>query len=471
MSLSDFGAEHRKTLRTVMIVALCALGVFGICYCVYFNIARNVFSLANCMLDLACLVFLTLLFAFSSDNDGKMKKQQRYFDLLVVSDFLMTFFSLLGNCVMYLPDCVFRFKLFNAFSYSFLALFGFALWLYQKEYSKSKTLDRVIMILLLVMAAAYVAVSFLNIFFPLLFSVDVNGGYDFSRFDFITVLVAAAYLILMYINIISADCPLKKKLAIASCEVTPAVALLISVAAGLGGWNVYLVSISDFAMMIPLYIIFFNVHIEQKKEMLRYETEQAELQAAVTVSQIQPHFLYNSLSVISALCDENPGLAGKATIDFAEYLRENLNYADSMQPIPFIDELNHIRKYIALEELRFPEKLKVEYDIACTDFTIPALSVQPLVNNAVKYGVCKSHGGGTVRISSREEENAYIVTVEDDGVGFDPSVRPVDGKKHIGIENAKIRVERMMGGTLTVRSAVGRGTTATIVIPKGGAAK
>lgn len=465
----DSKIKNAKVIRVLVAAVMCLLGCLGVVLGIAFDVIRNEFTLANALIDVFCLLFLTLLFCFSSGGDTKQRKQQGYFDLLVVTDFLMTFFSLLGDCFLFLPEYVFEIKLFNAFNYSLFAMFFFVLWLYQKENTANKALNKVELILLSVLTASYTVISFLNVFSPILFSIDQNGEFDLSFFDMVTTFFILAYLVLLYLNILFSDCPLKKKLSISSCEVAPAIALVISVIASLKNWDVYLPAVVDVSIMIPLYIIFFNVHIDQKKEMLRYEAEQTELQAAVTVSQIQPHFLYNSLSVIAALCDENPGLAGKATIDFAEYLRENMNYIDSKEPIPFEDEMNHIRKYIALEELRFPEKLNVEYDIACTDFRIPALSVQPLVDNAVKHGVCKSRNGGTVRISSRESENAFTVTVEDNGVGFDPSVKLNDGKKHIGIESARVRIEGMLGGTLTVKSAVGQGTTATIVIPKGSA--
>lgn len=466
--ISDLREKHFNKLRLGLIGLLSLLDLFGFCFCAYYNIVRNVFSLANCLLDMTCLIFLTLLFAFSSDGEAKAGKKQRYFELLVVIDFVMTFFSLLGSAVMFIPGYDLCIKIFDAISVSFLSLLCLVIWLYQKEYSQRKKLVRAEMILIFGMTAAYIAITVVNVFYPILYAVDKNGSYVYSDFDMITTVFGFVYFVLLYINILFAGCPLKKKLSLASCEIAPAVGLIIFIVAGLFNWNVYLPAIIDLSFLIPLYIIFFNVHIEQKKEMLRQEAEQTELQAAVMVSMIQPHFLYNSLSVISALCDENPELAGKATIDFAEYLRENMNCMDFKNPIPFENEMDHIRKYIALEKLRFPDKLKVEYDIECTGFAIPALSVQPLVDNAVKHGVCKSRGGGTVRIAAHEGEYSYTVTVEDDGAGFDPTRVPDDGKKHIGIESARTRIERMTGGTLSIRSAVGQGTTATIEIPKGG---
>lgn len=184
------------------------------------------------------------------------------------------------------------------------------------------------------------------------------------------------------------------------------------------------------------------------------------------ISQMQPHFLHNSLAVIAALCEEDPKLAAQATTAFSDYLRENLNFADKSNPVSFSEELNHIRTYVWLEELRFPNKLTVEYDINCTAFQVPALSVQPMVENAIKHGICKARSGGTVRLSSRETDTAFLVTISDDGVGFDVGKTADDANRHLGIENSRERIRKMMGGSLDIESSPGEGTVVTITIPK-----
>ena len=184
------------------------------------------------------------------------------------------------------------------------------------------------------------------------------------------------------------------------------------------------------------------------------------------ISQMQPHFLYNSLSVISALCEEDPGLAAKATNAFSDYLRENINFANKSDPISFSEELSHIKIYAWLEKLRFPNKLNIEYDIKQDAFPVPALSVQPMVENAIRHGICKTKGGGTVKICSFDTDQYYTVTVSDNGAGFDVSQAIDDGRQHLGIENTRYRIREMVGGSLDIVSAPGKGTTVTIKIPK-----
>lgn len=137
------------------------------------------------------------------------------------------------------------------------------------------------------------------------------------------------------------------------------------------------------------------------------------------------------------------------------------------KPISFERELMHTKNYLSLEQMRFPNKLNIVYDIKATEFRIPTLTLQPLVENAVRYGATKRVQGGTVTISTEKKETGYTVSVTDDGVGFDPSQTKEDGRTHLGISNVRNRIETMCGGTLTVESSPNTGTRAVITIPRG----
>ena len=180
------------------------------------------------------------------------------------------------------------------------------------------------------------------------------------------------------------------------------------------------------------------------------------------ISQLQPHFIYNALSAISEI-EGVPATAQKAISDFSGYLRENLDAMTSPELVSFAKELSHIEKYIALERLRFGDKVNMVYDIRFADFMFPPLTVQILVENAIKHGITKRYEGGTVTISTKEENGECIITVGDDGVGFDTKAE-IAGN-HFGIENVRKRLEYSVGGTLQIDSEIGVGTTATITIP------
>lgn len=134
--------------------------------------------------------------------------------------------------------------------------------------------------------------------------------------------------------------------------------------------------------------------------------------------------------------------------------------------ISFRTELEHIQKYLRLEKLRFQDELEILYDIHVQDFMLPALSVQPLIENAVKHGVGQKVGGGIVSVHSYETDEYYVVRIEDDGVGFEEGEYTEDGGTHVGIENTKKRLDMMINAKLEIKSTKGEGTKATILIPK-----
>lgn len=221
-------------------------------------------------------------------------------------------------------------------------------------------------------------------------------------------------------------------------------------------------------VVIQLYLLFRETR-EHQKELLRYQemqNEMLQMRVSIMVSQIQPHFLYNSLTSIAQLCEKNPSKAKKATIEFSEYLRRNMNSLKEQAPVSFERELKHLETYLSLEKMRFGDELNVEYDIETTDFLIPSLTVQPLVENAVKHGVGMKEDGGTVTIATKEFDDRYEVIVSDDGVGFDTSKKPNDGRTHVGMENVRNRLKTMCDAVLNIESTVGKGTVATITIPK-----
>ena len=134
--------------------------------------------------------------------------------------------------------------------------------------------------------------------------------------------------------------------------------------------------------------------------------------------------------------------------------------------IPFAEELAHVECYLKIEKARFRENLNVIYSVKCQDFEVPPLSVQPLVENAVKHGIAKKRGGGVVTISSRQTETTYQITVSDTGVGFDVERYMEDGKVHVGLMNVRQRLHSIMNATVDVTSVPGNGTTVTVTIPK-----
>jgi sensor histidine kinase YesM len=145
-------------------------------------------------------------------------------------------------------------------------------------------------------------------------------------------------------------------------------------------------------------------------------------------------------------------------------LRGNFGELDNPKPILMSQEMEHVHHYISIENVRFPD-MTFSFEMNSDDFHIPALTIQPIVENAIKHGLMKLQKGGTIRVVSYENETHYCVTVEDDGVGFDTDVL-LDERKHVGIRNIRGRLKAMVNGTLEIESKAGVGTKVLLRIPK-----
>ncbi len=244
---------------------------------------------------------------------------------------------------------------------------------------------------------------------------------------------------------------------------------------GLGLWQGGLISEATFILIfVASLIVLLKVVPQNLNAAIRareLEAEKMILNAKLTesristmISQIQPHFIYNTLGTIEQLCITEPKAASKLVRNFSLYLRGNFSELDNKKPITFSQEMNHVKHYTDIEQVRFPD-MTIQYDLRSVEFLLPALSVQPLVENAIKHGLMGLEEGGIVTISAYETEKYYVVEVTDDGVGFDMSAG-YDETKHVGIKNIRGRIEAMCDGTLTIESKIGSGTKATIKIPK-----
>ncbi len=260
------------------------------------------------------------------------------------------------------------------------------------------------------------------------------------------------------------------------CAVLPLISFGIDVVMiDLGIWNTGVSSKYVFivffiaAMVMVLKIIPNNINALAKAKEL--ETEKMVLNAALAesristmMSQIRPHFIYNTLGSIEQLCDLDPPKAGELVHNFAKYLRGNFGELDNPKPILMSQEMEHVHHYINIENVRFPD-MTFSFEMRSEDFSLPALTIQPIVENAIKHGLMKLQKGGSIRVISYETDKDYCISVEDDGVGFDTS-KLFDDKKHIGIRNIRDRLKVMVNGRLEIESKVGVGTKALITIPK-----
>ena len=213
---------------------------------------------------------------------------------------------------------------------------------------------------------------------------------------------------------------------------------------------------------LSLLLVYGFVHLKQAYRIKDQQLELARNANTIMLSQIRPHFLYNTLNSIYVLCGKDPKRAQEAISDFSEYLRANMGNAP--KPLITIDqEMEHVQHYLALEKIRFGEQLIVHYHSDAHGFLVPPLSVQPIVENAVKHGLGKKPEGGSLSIETYSDESSGYIKVIDDGVGFDPSILDEQDETHIGLANVKKRLQQVHGD-LDLVSSPGKGTTVTITI-------
>ena len=210
--------------------------------------------------------------------------------------------------------------------------------------------------------------------------------------------------------------------------------------------------------------MFFYIWIHLQLAEQYEERMLSQHQMRIMVSQIQPHFLYNTIATFRALCKRDPDKAAMVAEKFGLYLRENLDSLSDEDLIPVEKELDHTRVYAEIEMVRF-ENIRVEYDVRDVDFELPALTIQPIVENAIRHGV-RIREKGVVRVSTRQSDGFHEIVISDNGIGFDTAGAYNGDGTHIGINNVRERIEKMCAGTMKVESEIDKGTTVTIRIPK-----
>ncbi|MEG1577324.1 MAG: histidine kinase [Oscillospiraceae bacterium] len=356
-----------------------------------------------------------------------------------------------------------RISNYLAFSFGAGLLISFSYYLTEFLGAREQVSRRPLRIIRVV-SVLYLLLIVLTQFYPIVYFIDPQNVYHRADLFWLSQIAGIVGLLLNgFLLIRHRRCLRRHEVAaLWSYILLPTAAMCVQI-------FVYGLSLLNLANTICILVIFLFLQAEQGRLSAQQESQLAQSRMAILLSQIQPHFLYNTLTAICGLCDENPKEAKKVTAEFADYLRHNLDSLTQSKPVPFEDELKHTKVYLGIEQKRFEERLRVVYDIEMADFCIPALTLQPLVENAVKHGIVKRKNGGTVTISTRERASCYEIIVTDDGVGFDPSVPPDASNSHIGIQNVCDRLWSMCRGTLAIESEIGKGTAATIKIPKGDA--
>lgn len=220
------------------------------------------------------------------------------------------------------------------------------------------------------------------------------------------------------------------------------------------------------ALALVILIIFLELDLQKNIIIQQHRADLAEANAAIVLAQIKPHFIYNCLATIHELCKTDGKRAAETTKSFSNFLRGMMNAIDRKDMVTFDEEMNIVNNYLYVEKVRFGEKIQVERNIEVYDFHVPPLTIQPLVENAIKHGLRGKLEGGVVSIHSYTTINEYIVAISDDGIGFEPDNMESDQENHIGLKNVEMRLKHMCGGYLEIQSTPGVGTDMLLHIPK-----
>lgn len=330
-------------------------------------------------------------------------------------------------------------------------------WSYQNAlFPDNKNRSRRFALIVDILAAADILFILIASATGFLYRIDDRFMYQQGPGYFCAFILPFAILLVCLIDILRRKTTFRRRLVLLLFCVAPIV---------LGGLALLLEeqSLAYAFAFLNLVLVYSAIQTQRGLEQAQREKALTEIQTQVMLSQIQPHFLFNTLSVIYSLCGKDPMLAREVLGKFSDYLRANMTSLQSNQTVPFEKELEHTKTYLWIEQQRFGDILKVEYDIQYTDFRLPSITLQPLVENAVKHGIRSREEGGTVIISVRREHGKIYVRIIDNGIGFDTKLLS-DGNAHIGIDNSRARLKLMCDAELMIESKVGFGTTATIVL-------
>ena len=217
-----------------------------------------------------------------------------------------------------------------------------------------------------------------------------------------------------------------------------------------------------FGMALFAIIMFSLILSDNMDQYMRQQQEIAHQRANVMVLQMRPHFIYNTMMTIYCLCKQDADKAQQVTLDFTTYLRKNFTALANEELVPFKDELEHTRAYLAVEQAQHEDMIFVEYDTPHINFSVPSLTLQPLVENAVKHSLDPNGDPLRIYITTRQTEAGSEIIVENNGVDYRPAD---DNEPHIALSNIRQRLEMMCKGEMTITPREGGGTVVKVIIP------
>ncbi|MDR0909151.1 MAG: histidine kinase [Spirochaetaceae bacterium] len=348
------------------------------------------------------------------------------------------------------------------FLLGFLEVGAFAAYLYI-HLSHEKASLRLFPIIVLFFVLTDIGILVSSIWTDSVFTIDAAGFYHRGSLYLLTQIFALAVSLMSIVIVLIHSKRLgDKTIVFLVCyAIIPIACLVVQIFA-------YGIALLDIGNTLCCVLLFMSVQNQQAINLQKLNMELIEDKIQLFQSQISPHFITNVLLAIRDLCEKDTLTALKVIDDFTAYLRYNLDSLYKNEAVPISEELSHTEKYLRLEKIRFDGAVNWQFDIQSDEFCLPALTIQPLVENAVRHGILKNQNGGMITIKIKKEKDHYLITIHDSGPGFDIKAYlhgHGHGHGHVGIENVRHRIEMRMGGSLDLFTSSDKGTIASIIIP------
>ena len=402
-------------------------------------------------------LFVVILIGFSTALPGVDRISRRFFiaffSIIAAEELILTFdlANMISSRIMALS------KVLIFFEYFFISLFPVLLSVFLLKYCGVKLKKSTMFCIVLVIWSAFLILLICAQFTDKIYY--ISSDLEFHK-GILLPLLLLPILVIMLINLII--------LIINRYVYTKRIfiAFLILIVSTAIGTIIYAFSaalaIFNISVCLSTLVMYMLIVTEQINKYIQQQADIANQKANIMVLQMRPHFIYNTMTDIYYLCEQNPKEAQQVTLDFITYLRKNFYAIVSENPVPFDDELEHARAYLSVESTRFDENLIVEYNIEHRNFLIPPLTLQPLVENAVRHGLDPDGGQLKIIIQTHQTINGSVIIVSDNGPGFDTA----NAFESAGaLSNIKQRLEMMCKGTLKIDSTEDKGTTVTIFVP------
>ena len=430
-------ANTVEILTAVLMAASCALAILLIILAdlplmdnqVIVNISGDAFGM------IICIVIFVSIF-----KDRLQNSNTRVFLILLVFEHNLLFWDILGWVFDGNASMIYLTEFLNHLMYALIILIPYTFWMYIYGIYSDGRLTEILRIPMRAIAAIGIAAVALNLVTGWYFTIDPDTGiYTRSYAFFMSFAVPTLETAFCSATILANEKELRRKVVFLAYILIPLLSAVMQI------YN-YGTSLQYQTMMLMLVVMYANIYLGRSGDLIKYEAKMAEQRAAVMVSQIQPHFLYNALTAIMNI-KGNPMETRDAIAEFGHYMRKNLDSLGQINPIPVSRELDHVETYIRILKQKYSDRIDVRIDAQNSGFFIPPLTVKIILEQAIKLNL--REGDGTVRmdILSHLEDDYHTISIID----MNPSEM---SKEFVGSTTEDIlvlqkRLQSMVGGDIT----------------------